>query len=560
MLQTRVIPPTANANQAPLLIKRLLLSGSRYEKTREIVYRDQMRYSYATFNERVARLANVLSEAGVKAGDTVAVMDWDSHRYLECMFAIPMIGAVLHTINIRLSADQILYTMNHAEDRFVLVNSEFVPLYKGIEAQLTTVEKTILLTDGAEKSAELPNLVGEYETLLAAASAKYDFAEFDENSVATTFYTTGTTGNPKGVYFTHRQLVLHTLAEASVLGSLDSVRLLGTDDVYMPITPMFHVHAWGIPYVATMLGIKQVYPGRYEPDMLCQLIREEKVTFSHCVPTILQMMLNAPSAQGYDFAGLKVIIGGSALNRALYEAAKARGIQLTAAYGMSETCPLISCAHINDELKAGSEDERVTYRIKAGVPVPLVEAALMGADGQLLPADGETQGELVLRAPWLTMGYFNEPQKSAELWEHGWLHTGDVATLDDFGFIDIRDRIKDVIKTGGEWLSSLELEDLISRHAAVREVAVVGIPDPQWGERPFALLVLREGQALDAKGLKEHLIPFVELGHINKWAIPSQIAIVTDIPKTSVGKLDKKRIRLDIAQWQAAGSAFLSTL
>ncbi|AMR66218.1 fatty acid--CoA ligase [Aquipseudomonas alcaligenes] len=560
MLQTRVIPPTANANQAPLLIKRLLLSGSRYEKTREIVYRDQMRYSYATFNERVARLANVLSEAGVKAGDTVAVMDWDSHRYLECMFAIPMIGAVLHTINIRLSADQILYTMNHAEDRFVLVNSEFVPLYKGIEAQLTTVEKTILLTDGAEKSAELPNLVGEYETLLAAASAKYDFAEFDENSVATTFYTTGTTGNPKGVYFTHRQLVLHTLAEASVLGSLDSVRLLGTDDVYMPITPMFHVHAWGIPYVATMLGIKQVYPGRYEPDMLCQLIREEKVTFSHCVPTILQMMLNAPSAQGYDFAGLKVIIGGSALNRALYEAAKARGIQLTAAYGMSETCPLISCAHINDELKVGSEDERVTYRIKAGVPVPLVEAALMGADGQLLPADGETQGELVLRAPWLTMGYFNEPQKSAELWEHGWLHTGDVATLDDFGFIDIRDRIKDVIKTGGEWLSSLELEDLISRHAAVREVAVVGIPDPQWGERPFALLVLREGQALDAKGLKEHLIPFVELGHINKWAIPSQIAIVTDIPKTSVGKLDKKRIRLDIAQWQAAGSTFLSTL
>ena len=560
MLQTRVIPPAANANQAPLLIKRLLLSGSRYEKTREIVYRDQLRYSYATFNERVARLANVLSEAGVKAGDTVAVMDWDSHRYLECMFAIPMIGAVLHTINIRLSADQILYTMNHAEDRFVLVNSEFVPLYKGIEAQLTTVEKTILLTDGAEKSAELPNLVGEYETLLAAASAKYDFAEFDENSVATTFYTTGTTGNPKGVYFTHRQLVLHTLAEASVLGSLDSVRLLGTDDVYMPITPMFHVHAWGIPYVATMLGIKQVYPGRYEPDMLCQLIREEKVTFSHCVPTILQMMLNAPSAQGYDFAGLKVIIGGSALNRALYEAAKARGIQLTAAYGMSETCPLISCAHINDELKAGSEDERVTYRIKAGVPVPLVEAALMGADGQLLPADGETQGELVLRAPWLTMGYFNEPQKSAELWEHGWLHTGDVATLDDFGFIDIRDRIKDVIKTGGEWLSSLELEDLISRHPAVREVAVVGVPDPQWGERPFALLVLREGQALDAKGLKEYLIPFVELGHINKWAIPSQIAIVTDIPKTSVGKLDKKRIRLDIAQWQTAGSAFLSTL
>ncbi|WP_394559470.1 fatty acid--CoA ligase [Aquipseudomonas alcaligenes] len=560
MLNTRVIPPTENANQAPLLIKRLLLSGSRYEKTREIVYRDLMRYSYATFNERVARLANVLSEAGVKAGDTVAVMDWDSHRYLECMFAIPMIGAVLHTINIRLSADQILYTMNHAEDRFVLVNSEFLPLYKAVEGQLTTVEKTILLTDGAEKTADLPNLVGEYESLLAAASTQYDFADFDENSVATTFYTTGTTGNPKGVYFTHRQLVLHTLAEASVLGSLDSVRLLGTDDVYMPITPMFHVHAWGIPYVATMLGIKQVYPGRYDPELLVQLWQKEKVTFSHCVPTILQMVLNAKAGQGQDFGGWKIIIGGSALNRSLYEASKARGIQLTAAYGMSETCPLISCAHINEELKAGSEGEQITYRIKAGVPVPLVEAALMGADGQLLPADGETQGELVLRAPWLTMGYFNEPQKSAELWEHGWLHTGDVATLDDFGFIDIRDRIKDVIKTGGEWLSSLELEDLISRHPAVREVAVVGVPDPQWGERPFALLVLRDGQSLDAKGLKEHLKPHVEQGSINKWAIPSQIALVTDIPKTSVGKLDKKRIRVDIAQWQEAGSAFLSTL
>tara|TARA_Y100001951_G_scaffold27953_1_gene21755 strand:- start:27676 stop:29358 length:1683 start_codon:yes stop_codon:yes gene_type:complete len=560
MLQTRLIPPAENAHANPLLIKRLLLSGSRYEKTREIVYRDKLRYSYATFNERVARLANVLSEAGVKPGDTVAVMDWDSHRYLECMFAIPMLGAVLHTINIRLSPDQILYTMNHAEDRFVLVNSEFVALYNGIAGQLTTVEKTLLLTDGDERSAELPGLVGEYESLLSAASPRYDFADFDENSVATTFYTTGTTGNPKGVYFTHRQLVLHTLSMAATMGGLDSIRLLGNDDVYMPITPMFHVHAWGVPYVATMLGVKQVYPGRYEPDMLCRLIKEEKVSFSHCVPTILQMVLGAPGAQGHDFGGMKMIIGGSALNRSLYEAAKARGIQLTAAYGMSETCPLISCAYLNEELRAGSEDERTAYRIKAGIPVPLVEAAIMDDEGKLLPSDGEAQGELVLRAPWLTQGYFREPEKGEELWAHGWLHTGDVATIDGMGFIEIRDRIKDVIKTGGEWISSLELEDLISRHAAVREVAVVGVPDPQWGERPFALLVVRDGEALDAKGLKEHLKPFVEQGHINKWAIPSQIALVTEIPKTSVGKLDKKRIRVEIAQWQEAGSAFLSTL
>ncbi|MEE4916725.1 fatty acid--CoA ligase [Pseudomonas alliivorans] len=560
MLQTRVLPPADGAYQYPLLLKRLLMSGSRYEKTREIVYRDSLRYTYVELNERICRLANVLTAAGVKAGDTVAVMDWDSHRYLECMFAIPMIGAVIHTVNVRLSPEQIAYTINHADDRVVLVNSEFTGLYNAIAGHLTTVEKTLLLTDLPEKTADLPNLVGEYEELLAAASPEYEFEDFDENSVATMFYTTGTTGNPKGVYFTHRQLVLHTMGVATIMGCIDSVRLLGTDDVYMPITPMFHVHAWGIPYAATMLGLKQVYPGRYDPELLVELWCKEKVTFSHCVPTIMQMLLNAKSAADIDFGGWKIIIGGSSLTRTLYKAAKAKGIQLTAAYGMSETGPLISVAHINEELKAGSEDERITYRIKAGVPGMLVDAAIVDENGNFLPTDGETQGELVLRAPWLSESYYREPEKGAEMWAGGWMHTGDVATLDGMGFIDIRDRIKDVIKTGGEWISSLALEDLCSRHPAVREVAVVGIPDPQWGERPFALLVVREGHELDARILKEHLKPFVEQGHINKWAIPSQIALVTEIPKTSVGKLDKKKMRLDIVQWQNSNSAFLSTL
>ncbi len=560
MLQTRVLPPADGAYQYPLLLKRLLMSGSRYEKTREIVYRDSVRYTYVELNERICRLANALTAAGVKAGDTVAVMDWDSHRYLECMFAIPMIGAVIHTVNVRLSPEQIAYTINHADDRVVLVNSEFVGLYNAIAGHLTTVENTLLLTDLPEKTADLPNLVGEYEELLAAASPEYEFEDFDENSVATMFYTTGTTGNPKGVYFTHRQLVLHTMGVATIMGCIDSVRLLGTDDVYMPITPMFHVHAWGVPYAATMLGLKQVYPGRYDPELLVELWRKEKVTFSHCVPTIMQMLLNAKSAADVDFGGWKIIIGGSSLTRTLYKAAKAKGIQLTAAYGMSETGPLISVAHINEELKAGSEDERITYRIKAGVPGMLVDAAIVDEHGNFLPADGETQGELVLRAPWLSESYYREPEKGAEMWTGGWMHTGDVATLDGMGFIDIRDRIKDVIKTGGEWISSLALEDLCSRHAAVREVAVVGVPDPQWGERPFALLVVREGHELDARILKEHLKPFVEQGHINKWAIPSQIALVTEIPKTSVGKLDKKKMRLDIVQWQSSNSAFLSTL
>ena len=555
MLQTRVIKPAANAYQYPLLIKRLLLSGVRYERSREIVYRDQLRYDYRTLNERVARLANVLTAAGVKPGDTVAVMDWDSHRYLECMFAIPMIGAVVHTINVRLSPDQILYTMNHADDRFVLVNSEFVPLYQAIAGQLTTVQKTLLLTDSDAHDVGLPDCVGEYESLLADAAPSYDFPDFDEDSVATTFYTTGTTGNPKGVYFTHRQLVLHTLAAAVTVGCRENPRLMGSDDVYMPITPMFHVHAWGLPYVATMLGLKQVYPGRYDPEYLIDLWRREQVTFSHCVPTIVQMLLNAKAAQGTDFKGWKITIGGSALTRGLYDHAKASGMNLIAAYGMSETCPLISGAHINDELLEADEDTRSTFHLKAGVPVVLVDAAIQAADGSFLPADGSSQGELVLRAPWLTQGYYNEPEKSEELWAGGWLHTGDVAVIDEMANIEIRDRIKDVIKTGGEWLSSLTLEGLISRHEAVRDVAVVGVPDERWGERPFALVVLGEGQELNAEQLRTFLEPAVAEGHINKWAIPQQIAVVTEIPKTSVGKLDKKRIRSELARWQTEGVA-----
>ena len=488
------------------------------------------------------------------------MMDWDSHRYLECMFAVPMLGAVMHTINVRLSPDQILYTMNHAEDIVVLINSEFVPIYKAIEDQLTTVTTTILLTDEDSKEADLPGFAGEYEQLLAAAEPTYEFADFDENSVATTFYTTGTTGNPKGVYFTHRQLVLHTLSQATSLSGLDSVRQFGNRDVYMPITPMFHVHAWGIPYTATMLGLKQVYPGRYEPELLVDMIKQHKVTFSHCVPTILQMVLNAKGAEDFDFGGMRVIIGGSALNRSLYETAKAKGMQLGAAYGMSETCPMISAGYINLELEEGSEGQRVAHRIKAGVPGPMVEAQIMDTDGNLLPKDGKTQGELVLRAPWLTQAYFREPEKSQELWAGGWMHTGDVATIDPMGFIDIRDRIKDVIKTGGEWLSSLELEDLISRSSSIKEVAVVGIPDPRWDERPFALVVAAAGQQVSATSLCEHLQPFVEEGRINKWAIPTQIAVVDEIPKTSVGKLDKKRIRGEIAQWLENGDACISSL
>ncbi|KAB0500273.1 fatty acid--CoA ligase [Pseudomonas vancouverensis] len=542
MLKTKIIAPAEGAYAYPLLIKQLLLSGARYEPGREIVYADKLRYSYQTLNQRIRRLANALTAAGVKAGDTVALLDWDSHRYLECFFAVPMIGAVLHTVNIRLSPEQVLFTMNHAEDDLVLVHDDFLPLVEQIHGRLDTVKGYLQLTDDNALPTSLP-VLGEYESLLASASDQYDFPDFDENSVATLFYTTGTTGDPKGVYFSHRQLVLHTLNAVGTLAAYQGQPLLRSDDVYMPITPMFHVHAWGVPYVATLMGIKQVYPGRYEPNSLVRLYREEKVTFSHCVPTILQMILNCEQGKATRFDGWKMLLGGSALTLGIASEASAKGMVVHAGYGMSETCPLLCLTYLRDPDLELSTAAQLPIRIKTGTPVPMVDLKIVDANGQDVAHDGESLGEIVVRAPWLTQGYLKEPGKGAELWDNGWLHTGDMASVDTLGCVEIKDRIKDVIKTGGEWISSLELESLISEHPAVMSVAVVGIVDEQWGERPMAMVVGEPGHYLDRKMLESHLQAFVDGGRINKWAIPKQFKFVAEIPKTSVGKINKKLIR-----------------
>ncbi|MFJ3366983.1 fatty acid--CoA ligase [Pseudomonas sp. NPDC086251] len=542
MMATKIIPPADGAYAYPLLIKQLLLSGVRYEPGREIVYADKLRYSYQTLNQRIRRLANALTAAGVKAGDTVALLDWDSHRYLECFFAVPMIGAVLHTVNIRLSPDQVLYTMNHAEDDLVLVHDDFLPLIEPIQGQLSTVKGYVRLTDDTASETSLP-VLGEYEQLLAQSPDQYEFPDFDENSVATLFYTTGTTGQPKGVYFTHRQLVLHTLNAVGTLGVYQGLPLLRSDDVYMPITPMFHVHAWGVPYVATLMGLKQVYPGRYEPNSLVRLYREECVTFSHCVPTILQMILGCEAAADSRFDGWKMLLGGSALTLGIASEASAKGIQVHSGYGMSETCPILCTTYLREEDLEQSRQAQLPKRIKTGTPVPMVDLKIVDANGKAVAHDGESLGEIVVRAPWLTQGYLKEPEKGAELWLGGWLHTGDMASIDAMGGVEIKDRIKDVIKTGGEWISSLELENLLSQHPAVMSVAVVGIADEQWGERPMALVICEPGTFLDRRILETHLQQFVESGRINKWAIPKQFKFVAEIPKTSVGKINKKLIR-----------------
>ncbi len=547
----KIIERTPSAYDFPLLIKHLLHTPKRIAGNQEIVYRDIYRLTYSEFFDRVGKLANVLSDLGVKSGNTVGVMDWDSHRYLECFFAVPMMGAVLHTINVRLSPEQVVYTINHAEDDVLFVHEDFLPLIEMVKDKLDTVKEFVLLSDKTSGVSLPDGFAGEYESLLNGASIDFDFPDFDENTKATTFYTTGTTGLPKGVYFSHRQLVLHTLATTAGANALKpGGKGVLVDDVYMPITPMFHVHAWGLPYVATMLGIKQVYPGRYDPEFLLRLIEKEGVTFSHCVPTILHMLLNHPASNSVDLSRWRVVIGGSALPEALCREALKRGIDIYTGYGMSETCPILTLANLRPDMVEWDIDEQVRIRTKTGIPIPLVDLQIIDMEGNPLPHDGKSTGEIVVRCPWLTQGYFKDAEKSEELWEGGWLHTGDVGYIDERGYLKITDRIKDVIKTGGEWISSLDLENIILQHEAVSEAAAIGVPHEKWGERPIVLVVIKGDYVgkVSEDELKNFYMKFVENGTISKWGVPDRILFVDQIPKTSVGKLDKKVIRQQVKE------------
>ena len=540
----RLIQPTPSAYSFPLLIKNLLDTPLIYSPDQEIVYRDQFRYTYKDFGERVKQLADMLTRQGVKPGDTVAIMEWDSHRYLECYFAVPMMGAVLHTINVRLSPEQLIYTINHAEDKIILFNDEFTPMVEGVADRFETVTGLIRMCDTETPSETKLDLSGEYEDLMADAKPEFDFPDLDENTMATTFYTTGTTGLPKGVFFSHRQIVLHTYGIMAGLCAYTSQGNVSSSDIYMPITPMFHVHAWGMPFLMTLLGAKQVYPGRYEPDMLLKLVDTEGVTYSHCVPTILQMILASPKMADADLSQWKVIIGGAALAEGLCKTAMEKKINLFTGYGMSETCPVLSLANLKPHMMDWDTDQQVPIRCKTGLPIPNTQLEIVDPSGDALPHDGKTTGEIVVRSPWLTQGYLKNEDQSEELWKNGWLHTGDIGHIDEEGYVKITDRLKDVIKTGGEWISSLEIEDIISHHAAVAEVAVVGVPDEKWGERPLAMVVLHEGaEPVTKEEIQAFCMTYVDQGQIPKYGVPEQIIFNQAIPKTSVGKISKKDIR-----------------
>jgi len=537
----------ASAYSYPLLIKQLLHTPLACHPQQEIVS-GKNRFSYRGLRQRIGQLASGLATLGVSKRSTVAVMDWDNHRYLECFFAVPMMGAVLHTINVRLSPEQILYTINHAEDDVILVHSDFIPIIEQIEDRFERPIKLVFLREGSQQ--KLPGFCEvEYEAMLAATSEDFDFIDFDENTPATTFYTTGTTGDPKGVFYSHRQIVLHTMGLLAGLGSGDGSSRFHRGDVYMPITPMFHVHGWGMPYAATLMGVKQVYPGRYEPAALLGLIEREGVTFSHCVPTILHMLLSAPEAAQVDLSNWKVIIGGSAMSQGLAKTAVERGINVFAAYGLSESCPFLTTAELSGVDKVTIDDQSVARRCRTGQPTVLVELRVVDSEMNDLPRDGASTGEVVVRSPWLTQGYCGNQEGSEALWQGGYMHTGDVGYIDESGSLQITDRMKDIIKSGGEWISSLELEDIVSRCAGVSEVAAIGIEDERWGERPM-LLVTRSPEVADMISEEDILKVIrqrVDIGELSKLATPERIEFVSELPRTSVGKLDKKAMRANYA-------------
>lgn len=508
-------------NNFQLTLNELLDSSTRKACGNARIKYEDISLSYKDFYRRVCKVASFILSKGVDSGDVVAVMEWDSTYYLELLFAIPMIGATIQTINVRLSKEQILYTLNDSGAKLLIYNIEFIDIAKN-------AEKIIRPSSMFEISHRAIKTNNNYLAIVEDSDELLSFPVVNENKVATLFHTTGTTGLPKGVTFTHRNLVLHTLSSLTQLGAITEKFKLS--DVYMPMTPIFHVHAWGMPFAATLLGVNQIYPGKYTPEKLVSLIKKENVSFSHCVPTILKMLINETKKTGIDLKGIKILVGGSALTKELYFDAIETGIDAFTGYGMSETGPILSIA-----TNRGHQLNNL-YQLDAGEALPFVEIKIMNDEKSDI-------GEIVVRSPWLTNGYLGSA--TCRLWESNFLKTGDIGRINHNGSLEIKDRIKDVIKSGGEWISSIELESIITKIEHISECAVIAIPDPTWGERPFVYVVS------DKYPCKEKLLieintkirDIAEKGTISRYAKVSGVSIIKELPKTSVGKIDKKSLR-----------------
>ena len=490
--------------------------------------------TYAEIGNRVDLLAAALDRLGVQAGDRVGTFMWNNQRHVEAYLAIPCMGAVLHTLNIRLFPEQLVYVVNHAADRVIIIDESLVPLLAAVFDQLTTVEHVIVCRAG-NSTANVEGL-GEtldYETLLAAEEPGFIYPEIDERSAAAMCYTSGTTGNPKGVAYSHRSTHLHSLA-AMAANTLQ----VGHTERILAIVPMFHANCWGLIYAALAAGADLIMPQQYlQAAPLAGLIAETRPTISGAVPTVLNDILqNQPDA---DLSSLRyVVCGGSAVPRSLIEGFRSTfGVDVLQAWGMTETSPL---AAVGWPPRGVEHADDIDFRVKTGRIVAGVEVRICDDDGSVLPWDGKSQGEIEIRGPWITGSYYLDPTE--EKFHDGWLRTGDVATIEPNGFLQITDRAKDVIKSGGEWISSVDLENELMGHPDVREAAVVGVPDERWDERPLACVVLHDGATADASVLRDYLAD-----RVAKWWLPERWAFVEEVPKTSVGKFSKKDLRTSYA-------------
>ena len=516
----------------PLTITALFKHGARiYSDSTVATYEGDhvRRASFGEIAARVERLAAALQRLGIKRGDRVATFCWNTQEHQEVYLAAPSMGAVLHALNIRLFPEQLAYVINHAADRIILVDDSLAPLLAKIKDKLETVEHLILIGDG-EAAEELGTDVLRYEELLAAEDVGFEWPQIDEREAAAMCYTTGTTGEPKGVVYSHRSEYLHALTEcsASTLGISDRDRIL-------PIAPMFHANAWGLPYSGWLAGADFLMPGRFlQAEPLCRMIEQERPTLAGAVPTIWNEILRYAENHEVNLRSLrKVMCGGSPVPRALVEKLEKRhGVCITQAWGMTETSPMASLAC---PPKHCSPDEEIDWRTKSGRIVPGVELRIVDGE-KILDWDGVAVGEIQVRGAWVTASYHGEDHP--EKFHDGWLRTGDVGTVDARGYIQITDRTKDVIKSGGEWISSVELENEIMAHPDVIEAAVIGVPDERWDERPLACVVLKDGTEPQA----DKLCAFLE-SRVAGWWIPERWSFITEIPKTSVGKFDKKVLR-----------------
>jgi fatty-acyl-CoA synthase len=511
-----------------LTITDILRRGARvYPESLVVSFKGESstRGSFAEVAERAGRLAGALRRLGIQSGDRVGTLCWNHQEHLEAYLAVPSMGAVLHTLNLRLDPQQLAYVVNHAEDRIVLVDASLVPLLAAIRSNLTTVERIVVI--GRGDTAALGEVL-DYEELLAAESPDYPWPELSEKSAAAMCYTTGTTGAPKGVVYSHRSISLHCLAEWGAFSMKESDRAL-------IIVPMFHVNAWGIPYTAFMLGADMLMPDRFlQPEPLCRFIQSERPTFAAGVPTIWQGVLRQIEEHPADLSSMKTIIcGGSAVPRSLMEGFERHGLRIIQAWGMTETSPIGAVAIPPRGVPA---DEEMDWRTKTGRVVAGVRLRIVDDAGNELPWDGEAVGEIEVRGPWITGSYFKDP--APDKFHDGWLRTGDVGSVNSLGFIQITDRSKDVIKSGGEWISSVALETLLIGHPDVLDAAVIAVPDQRWDERPLASVVLRPGSTTSPEDLRDFIA-----GQVAKFWVPERWAVVDEIPKTSVGKYDKKVLR-----------------